>query len=58
LHLRAVDPEVTISGDTKTYVRPAQALLEDGRLTEGPDDPDPIFLRTPGYPLFIAAVFA
>jgi hypothetical protein len=58
LHLRAVDPKVTTSADTKTYVGPAKALLEDGRLTEGPDDPGPIFIRTPGYPLCVAAIFA
>jgi hypothetical protein len=58
LHLRDVEPAITTSSDTPSYVEPAKALLEDRRFTEGPGDPDPVFFRTPGYPIFIASVFA
>ena len=49
-------PEAVLSADTQGYVGPARALLEDGRFTLAPGDPTPMLLRTPGYPLLLAAI--
>jgi 4-amino-4-deoxy-L-arabinose transferase-like glycosyltransferase len=49
---RAVD-----SNDAPTYIEPAQSILEDGEFDRGPDSEAPEFVRTPGYPAFLAAVF-
>ena len=49
---RAVD-----ANDAPTYVRPAQSILEDGEFDRAPDSEAPEFVRTPGYPAFLAAVF-
>jgi 4-amino-4-deoxy-L-arabinose transferase-like glycosyltransferase len=49
-------PEAVVSPDTQGYLGPARALLEEGRFTLAPDDPTPMLLRTPGYPLLLAAV--
>lgn len=49
---RAVD-----SNDAPTYIEPAQSLLEDREFDRGPDSEAPEFVRTPGYPAFLAAVF-
>jgi len=58
--------------DSSGYERPAISFLETGRFVEAreiqeffaklygsepPAEPRPMFLRTPGYPLFIAAVY-
>jgi 4-amino-4-deoxy-L-arabinose transferase-like glycosyltransferase len=58
--------------DTSSYERPALSLLQEGRFLEDPDiqgffaktfgsapptEPKPMFVRTPGFPLFIAAVY-
>ena len=51
------NPSATVEGDTHTYVQPALALLEDGRFSRSPDDSRPEFVRTPGYPAFIAGVY-
>jgi hypothetical protein len=51
------NPDTAVEGDTRSYVRPALALLEDQRFSIGPGDPRPEFVRTPGYPSFIAAVY-
>ncbi len=51
------DPHVAVQVDTPTYEQPALALLEHGRFSESPRDPLPEFLRTPGYPAFIATVY-
>jgi 4-amino-4-deoxy-L-arabinose transferase-like glycosyltransferase len=57
LHLAGAHPELTTEGDTKSYLEPARALAEHGRFNHGPDDDEPEFLRTPGYPLFVAVVY-
>jgi 4-amino-4-deoxy-L-arabinose transferase-like glycosyltransferase len=51
------DPHVVVQADTPTYEQPALALLEDGRFSHSPQDHGPEFLRTPGYPAFIATVY-
>ena len=51
------DPHVVVQGDTPTYEQPALALLEDGDFSRSPQDQRPEFLRTPGYPAFIATVY-
>jgi 4-amino-4-deoxy-L-arabinose transferase-like glycosyltransferase len=58
LHIRDTDPAATTSRDTPSYVQPARALVEDGELTTRPGSGEPIYARTPGYPLVVAGVFA
>jgi len=50
------DPLAARSPDTPGYVGPARALLEAGRFSLSPQDPTPMFVRTPGYPAFLAAI--
>lgn len=52
VHSNAV---VTATGDAPSYLGPARELLHNGRFTTGIGQPE--FLRTPGYPAFIAAVY-
>jgi hypothetical protein len=62
-----------VLADTPTYEAPALSFLRQGRFIESPDfqeylarlsggrpsrEPRPMFIRTPGFPLFIAAVYA
>jgi hypothetical protein len=56
LYLVHSHPDVTIEGDTPTYLGPAHELLAHGRFDSGNPPGQPEFLRTPGYPVFIAAV--
>jgi hypothetical protein len=51
------NPDVAVEGDTHSYVQPALALREDGRFSQAPADHRPEFLRTPGYPAFIALLY-
>ena len=55
--LRAPE-RVLFRPDSATYVQPALALLETGRYTTAPASAEPATLRTPGYPLFLALLFA
>ena len=57
LHLAHTNGIETTVGDTPTYLGPAQQLLEHGRFDSGSPPGQPEFLRTPGYPTFIAAVY-
>lgn len=51
------DPQRLLAPDSGSYLGPAQALLAHGRFAQGPAAPDqPELVRTPGYPLLIAAV--
>jgi 4-amino-4-deoxy-L-arabinose transferase-like glycosyltransferase len=50
------DPLAARSPDTPGYLEPARALLEAGRFSLSPLDPSPMFVRTPGYPAFLAAI--
>src|SRR4051794_8482083 len=51
------DPHVVVQADTPTYEQPALALVENGEFSRSPKDQRPEFLRTPGYPAFIAIVY-
>jgi 4-amino-4-deoxy-L-arabinose transferase-like glycosyltransferase len=50
------EPLAVRSPDTPGYVWPARALIEAGRFSLSPTDPTPMFVRTPGYPAFLAAI--
>jgi len=50
-------PQRTVEGDTRSYTEPARALLEDHRFSRAPDDAQPEFVRTPGYPAFLAVTY-
>jgi 4-amino-4-deoxy-L-arabinose transferase-like glycosyltransferase len=50
------DPLAVRSPDTPGYVWPARALIDAGRFSLSPMDPTPMFVRTPGYPAFLATV--
>lgn len=53
-------PEWSTVADQEGYRRLGQALAETGQFTRYPDAPQfvPEVIRTPGYPLFLAAVYA
>ena len=54
-----VDPQRVVTGDTASYENPARALVDTGRFAGAPDRPSvPETLRTPGYPLFLAGIYA
>jgi 4-amino-4-deoxy-L-arabinose transferase-like glycosyltransferase len=42
--------------DTPGYLGPARALVDAGRFSLSPTDATPMFVRTPGYPTFLAAI--
>ncbi len=44
-----------IEPDTSSYVLPAESLLQVGRLLE---NGEPTMIRTPGYPIFLACIYA
>ena len=44
------------SGDTAGYLGPARALIEHGHFSLSASDDTPMFLRTPGYPMLLAAI--
>ncbi len=53
------DPDCMLEPDSPTYEDPARALLQHGRFARSPGQPDvPELYRTPGYPAFIAGVYA
>jgi len=54
VHTNAV---VTTHGDAPTYLGPAKELIDHGRFDIAGSPGVPEFLRTPGYPVFIAAVY-
>lgn len=48
-----------LTGDSWGYHNPARAILNIGSFAISPEHPDvPESIRTPGYPLFIAVVYA
>lgn len=51
------DPETAQSNDAPTYENPALALLEDGEFNREPGSSVHEFVRTPGYPAFVAGVY-
>jgi 4-amino-4-deoxy-L-arabinose transferase-like glycosyltransferase len=50
------DPSAVWDPDTPGYVAPARALVDAGRFNITPTDPIPMFIRTPGYPAFLASI--
>ncbi len=53
------DPARSVEGDSQSYEDSARALLHLGRFAVSPELADvPQTVRTPGYPAFIAAVYA
>ncbi len=57
LYLVHSNASVTTEGDTPTYLGPARELADHGRFDSATPAGRPEFLRTPGYPLFVAAVY-
>ena len=55
LYLVRAHAVVTRSGDAPSYLLPARQLLDHARFDSASGLPE--FLRTPGYPAFIAAVY-
>jgi len=56
--ISAGDNAVFMGGDSAGYEEPAKGLLQNSRFTINRDNPDiPNIVRTPGYPLLIAAVY-
>lgn len=51
------DPERSVVNDTPSYAEPARALVHDGDFDRSPGSAEPEFVRTPGYPAFVAAVY-
>jgi 4-amino-4-deoxy-L-arabinose transferase-like glycosyltransferase len=54
----SMHPTWVINADSDSYLGAARSLVEHGRLTLSPSSDTPILFRTPGYPVFIAGVFA
>ena len=53
-----LDETRLIEPDSNDYLLSAHALLDNGRFWSSPGSGEPEFERTPGYPLFIAVIFA
>ncbi|MDL1948574.1 phospholipid carrier-dependent glycosyltransferase [Acidobacteria bacterium ACD] len=52
-------PGMVLAPDSPTYVRPARALLLHGTFSPSPEAaPAPEVVRTPGFPLLVAGVYA
>ena len=51
-----VEPAAVRSPDTPGYLEPARALIDTGRFSLSPMDNAPMFVRTPGYPAFLAPI--
>ena len=50
------EPDAVRPPDTPGYLEPARALLETGRFSLSPEDPTPMYVRTPGYPAFLVPI--
>jgi 4-amino-4-deoxy-L-arabinose transferase-like glycosyltransferase len=50
------EPEAARTPDTPGYLEPAWALLDNGRFSLSPEDPTPMYVRTPGYPAFLVPI--
>jgi 4-amino-4-deoxy-L-arabinose transferase-like glycosyltransferase len=53
----AAAPERRFNLDSAGYIDPGRSLLNNGTFDRSMQVREPAFLRTPGYPLMIAAVF-
>ena len=50
------EPSAVRDADSPGYLAPARALVDVGRFSVTPTDPIPMFIRTPGYPVFLALI--
>jgi 4-amino-4-deoxy-L-arabinose transferase-like glycosyltransferase len=50
------EPAAVRPPDTPGYLEPAWALIETGRFSLSPADSTPMYVRTPGYPAFLAPI--
>ena len=57
LAITTADEHRSDSDDKASYVGPARALLHDGDFDRDVGSAVPEFVRTPGYPAFVAAVY-
>ena len=53
---RPREPAAVRPPDTPGYLEPARALIETGRFSLSRADPTPMYVRTPGYPAFLAPI--
>jgi 4-amino-4-deoxy-L-arabinose transferase-like glycosyltransferase len=51
------NPDQIYSNDSPSYLAPALSLLEEGGFHEKTGTDTPMYVRTPGYPLFITIAF-
>ena len=51
------NPHAVVQVDSASYLRPALALLDHAHFLRSPAAHEPEFVRTPGYPAFIALVY-
>jgi hypothetical protein len=51
------NPHVVVQVDSASYLRPALALLDHAHFLRSSAVHEPEFVRTPGYPAFIALVY-
>ena len=59
IHLSASDPAQFLTNDSTSYINSARALHQTGSFAVSPESPDvPQTVRTPGYPVLIAGVYA
>ncbi len=57
--ISATEPTRIFSPDSYTYINSAHAMLQTGRFAVSPGEPyQPQIMRTPGYPIFLAALFS
>ncbi len=56
VYASANHPETMVSPDTPSYVDSAEALAETGAFRESVSSAEPMFVRTPGYPAFLAVL--
>jgi hypothetical protein len=58
-HVWSKDPFRVMHPDSVSYENTARALLHNGRFAVSPEEPkEPQIMRAPGYPAFIALVYA
>jgi 4-amino-4-deoxy-L-arabinose transferase-like glycosyltransferase len=50
------EPEAVRTPDTPGYLEPARALIETSRFSLSPEDATPMYVRTPGYPVFLVPI--
>lgn len=44
--------------DSASYIKPAKSILEAGTFNIDADSNEPMFFRTPGYPLLLSAIYS